>query len=319
MFTGFEAKRWRGAVTGLRRDYYWVTKRSILGDAPKDFIKVYEPGEGRRNDPRSWPAYIAKFGHKWYPSESVTEQLMTRIGEWLGFDMASSRLMRADDQIRFLSRYFLEEDESLVHGAEIVAGRLVDALFVEEVEEQHLEKEIFTFQVLCEALRTLFPARGSTIVLDFLSMIAFDALVGNQDRHLYNWGVIVHPRGVREPRFSPIFDTARGLFWNTGDSGLVRYADPTVLKKYVVAARPLIGWDGEERVNHFRLVRNIASLSPEYGDHLRMVGSFDRMGLERMIDAEFSRLLSTARLELIKRCLQVRFDLYTDAIGGSEC
>ncbi|MDQ2841009.1 MAG: HipA domain-containing protein [Acidobacteriota bacterium] len=296
-----------------------MTDRSVGGDAPKDFIHVYCSGTGRRDNPDTWPSYIAKVGHKWYPSESVTEQLMTRVGEFLGFRMAESRLMYSCDQIRFLSRYFLLKDESLVHGAEIVAGHLVDSQFVEDVGQQHLEKDIFTFQVLCQSIRTLFPDAGSKILLDFVGMIAFDALVGNQDRHLYNWGVIDPTRGAADPRFSPIFDTARGLFWNTGEAGLQKYADSKSLNKYVEAARPLIGWDGERDVNHFRLVRNIAALSGEYRDHLCALGNCDLAALGAMITEEFSRLLSRSRVGLIQRTLELRFCLYAKAVREATC
>lgn len=97
---------WHGKIFPLRKGYYIVIEdKSVGGDAPKDFIKVYEYGTGLRSRPHTWTAYIAKVGHKWYPMESITEYLLNRIGEVLGLEMAFSRLMVAGEQIRFLSRY----------------------------------------------------------------------------------------------------------------------------------------------------------------------------------------------------------------------
>lgn len=86
----------------------------------------------RRNNPLTWPLYIAKTGHKWYPVESITN----RLGRVFGIRMADSRLGVINGQLRFLSRYFLDvEKETLAHGAEIFAGYLKDQAFVEKVEK----------------------------------------------------------------------------------------------------------------------------------------------------------------------------------------
>ncbi len=127
--SGFFTK-WQGLIPPLRKGNYYVQKIHIAGDAPKDFIHVYEYGEARKKDRKKWPGYIAKVGHKWYPMESITEHLLNKIGGVLGLKMAQSRLMLAGDQIRFLSKYFLKKDERLVHGAQIYAGFLEDKTFV---------------------------------------------------------------------------------------------------------------------------------------------------------------------------------------------
>jgi hypothetical protein len=270
--------------------------------------------------PPSWPAYIAKVGHKWYPAESVTEQLMTRLGETLELRMANSRLMICDGQIRFLSRYFLQREESLVHGAEILGGYLADEKFVAAVGEEKLEQDVFTFNVFCEAMRARFPANANDILMEFVRMIGFDAIAGNQDRHLYNWGVIVHPTAVRPPRFSPIFDTARGLFWNEPESQLARFDSDQSLRGYVEKAQPLIGWEGEAQVNHFSLVRHVADHDPRYRAalaHLCPSGTDERIG--ELLEKEFKPLFSSQRRTLIKRCLALRLELFLASVGKAKC
>ena len=83
---------------------------------------------------------------------------MTRLGQAFGMRIAESRLMLCDGQVRFLSRYFLKRDESLYHGAEILADYLQDRAFVGHVGEQRLESEMFTFQVVCTAVEPCSPA-----------------------------------------------------------------------------------------------------------------------------------------------------------------
>lgn len=89
-----------------------------MGDAPKSFIALYDYEEDskiRKSNTDTWPRYIAKVGHKWYPIESINEYLINRTGEMLGLNIASSRLVMAGEQVCFLSRYFLKDNESFEH------------------------------------------------------------------------------------------------------------------------------------------------------------------------------------------------------------
>src|ERR1035437_3150036 len=225
-YSGFDIST-QADIHPLRQGYFRKVDISMSGEAPKDFLKIFEHGRGRKAHPESWPGYIAKVGQKYYPNESVTEQLLTRLGHLLGMQMASSRLMWVRGQLRFLSEYFLGPNESLVHGAEIFAGYLADDRdFVKKVEEMKMTQEIFTFQVVEEAVRSRFPAQADGILQNFVRLLGFDAVVGNNDRHYFNWGVITHVSGLRPPRFSPIYDTARALFWNSDEVGLEKFDRP---------------------------------------------------------------------------------------------
>lgn len=98
----------------LKLGKYRLCEVAIAGDAPKDFVQIYEYGVATRKRRENWPKYIAKVGHKWYPMESVTEHFLTRLGQQLGFRMAKSKLIMAHGQLRFCSRYFLKPEQSLV-------------------------------------------------------------------------------------------------------------------------------------------------------------------------------------------------------------
>ena len=320
-------KRWTGHpqlildVPALRTGRYYVDDRQVGGDAPKDFIWVYQtrPGGVRPADWRKWPAYIAKVGHQFYPAESVSEQVITRVGQMLGMRIADSQLMICAEQLRFMSRFFLRNEEILNHGAEILMGYLADKDFVEGVAAEKAEKTLFTFQVFCTAIRAIFPADHSEILHGFVRMIGFDALVGNQDRHFYNWGVITHPTGAVSPRFAPIYDTARGLFWNSTEQGLAKFSQAESLTAYVRNSRPEIGWDGwkesDGELRHFDLIASIAASDTTYWGWLENLGKTAMASLadcEGMIDAEFGDLLSETRRKLIKQCLRMRFQRYVE-------
>jgi hypothetical protein len=61
---------------------------SMTGDAPKDFITDSEYRPGHRTRQQRSESYIAKVGSKFYPNESITEQLITEIGKSYGLKIA---------------------------------------------------------------------------------------------------------------------------------------------------------------------------------------------------------------------------------------
>lgn len=311
--SGFKTN-WGGLIPSLRKGYFYVVDIPISGDAPKDFIKVYEYGSARKTNRRKWTAYIAKVGHKWYPIESITEYLLNRIGETLGLKMAASRLMIGNEQIRFLSKYFLGKDERLVHGAQIYSAMLGDEDFVENIEAQGMSRDFFTFQFTEEAIKNSFPEHKDQILCELVKLLIFDAVVGNNDRHFYNWGVITHLKGDEPPRFSPVYDTARGLFWNQSEKWIADFvSQPKQLEqriaKYADNSRPKIGWENVLNINHFQLVellhqddKRYCYLCKDFLQHNSLNKIFE------VLDSEFYQLLSLQRMSLIKRCLIYRFE-----------
>ncbi len=310
---------WQKYVSVIKRRNYFIDPNvSMGGDAPKDFIKVYSYGTVRRRNRHKWTAYIAKVGHKWYPVESITEHLLNRIGQELGFTMAHSKIVIIGNQLRFLSEYFLKPaTEELVHGADIYAGYLSDENkdFVHEVEAQKIAQTFFTFQFAENALRQMFPKYADTLLFGLVKILLFDAMIGNNDRHFYNWGIVRNISGTKPPTFAPIYDTARGLFWNDSDAKIEEKArsyrkNKSTLDKYINGAKPKTGWDGDESINHFQLVAHLCSSRQHYKDFLaKIIQEPQEEKVFAMIDGEFGRLMTANRLFLIKECLKSRFEI----------
>jgi hypothetical protein len=313
-YSGFKPRHSKIAIP-KRHEYFVVTNIAIAGDAPKDFIKYYHFGEGRKDKPQSWPSFIAKLGHKHFPVESITEHLITRLGNIFGFNMAKSELACLGGQIRFLSKYFIENPctQVLEHGADLYAAYLNDREFVLEIENKHKALDFFTVQFTQDTLKHFFPEDYEVLMTEFLKLLVFDALIGNNDRHFYNWAVIRDIRNIVKPVFSPIYDSARGLFWNDSeDKILTLYNEKARLDAYILkyseGSTPKIGWDGLSKINHFELLDKIKTLPIIINcETMKHVCSNDTLNSAfNMIDSEFKHLLSFERKALIKKCLAYR-------------
>ena len=309
-----------GVLVVKRGNYFVDDSVSVDGDAPKKFIGIYDYkllDHKHKANRKNWIRYIAKTGHKWYPTESVTELLMNRLGVIFGLTMADSRIAMIGGQLRFLSRYFLHPaQEELVHGADILAGYLNESTrYVEEVDEQKMTRDLFTLQVIEDAVASLFLYQKDEIMHELVRLIIFDALVGNNDRHFFNWGVVRSVESRFQPFFSPVYDTARGLFWNYSESKVkdIVEVNKTVvshIRRYCKDSRPKIGWEGEKNPNHFQLFGQIYShefhVTNDEVAEMLAPDVLERMIME--VRRNFQSLMSVNRVTLICKCLEYRFN-----------
>ncbi len=326
--SGFIPKE--GSVKVIKNNQYsYINLGSIIGDAPKCMVALYDyerEGNIRKANPRTWRKYIAKSASKWYPNESITEHLLNELGRSLGLNMANSCIRRVNKQIWFLSEYFIKEEEQLVHGADFYALYLNgDIDFVEAIQDNKKidDQHFFNIQLVKEIFIKYFPFDYSNLFESFIKMLIFDGIVGNNDRHAYNWGVIKSVK-VNEPmRFAPVYDTARGLYWNISENNVLKVLASVDkngynrnIENYILSSRPKIGWDGEGSLNHFELLKRI--YSSEMGitkqNFVNLVSENNLKKCLSVVNNDFKELFSENRRELITKCIKLRFEKINEFI-----
>jgi hypothetical protein len=302
----------------LKRHQFEIEKNTgVTGDAPKDILRVYrytKKSKIRKRNPSTWARYIAKLGHKYYPIESITEQLMTRIGQCFKFNMANSILAKFSGQLRFMSEIFLPINQSLalIHGAELYARYLEDSDFVEKIEVQNCSAEFFSVQFTENVFYSVFPEHADCLFNEYLTVLLFDALIGNNDRHFYNWGIISNVETDAVIGFAPIYDSARGLFWHETEEKLSHISKnetqkENFIKKYANNSYPKTGIEGFSKINHFDFIKEINWLYPQnsFGNYINDKYLFQA---QRMIIDEFAGLMTNTRQSFIIDLLQYRFE-----------
>ncbi len=309
-----------GKIEQLKEGNYNVVDVNLDGDAPKQFIKAYfhtPGGKVKKSKPSSWISFIAKTAEKWYPHESVIEFMINRIGQELGLKMNGIRLVRANGQIRFLSQYFLRPHEALIHGAEICGHFLEDMEFAARVaNDKKTARDLFTFEFIEQAIQAVFPNAAESILEDLVRMITFDALVGNNDRHFYNWAVVRSPdRENAQPYLAPLYDSSRGLLWNISDEKIVHNYQTqkngsNFVGKYVKNAYPRISIEGNPEVDHFALLAFLKEKRQPYRPIIEtMASTSSEQKVLQLVEREFRRHFVHERMEMTIQILKTRFGI----------
>lgn len=303
-------------VETIKQENFKVLDVSAGGDAPKDVIRMYcYDGIIRKQSLRTWPTYIVKIGHKWYPNESVTEQLITEIGKMIRVKIAESRLANIEGIVRFCSKHFHSKKQVLNHGAEILSRYIdeSDSKWVDELDQKKQIKAFVNVEDVITAIRNVFDDNEDRLIENFVSMLLFDCFVGNNDRHYYNWGVVTHLEGKHAPYFAPIYDSARALWWNSADKFIISlHNDPAKeksnVKKYIERSMPKISIPKNENCNHFELVEHLNEKGYITPKNFNIYADKDILSnICEMIDRKFRNLMIVERRELIKETLTLRW------------
>jgi hypothetical protein len=161
------------------------------------------------------------------------------------------------------------EGEVLVHGNEIIAGRV---LGYDLHKRRHTSDH--TFERIRQAILEVCGGRCKEDLGQFAGYLVFDALIGNTDRHHENWALLRREAGPSQHRLAPSFDHASSLGREMRDERRI-----LLLKEKRIPDYLRKGWGaiyletlGESAVSPLELVNRLASKFPElFGPWLKRV------------------------------------------------
>ena len=189
-----------------------VDSSEQLGTKPKQWLRD-------RNDRRwlyKWlsPAQAARGrGEDW------AEKVVGEIAVSLEVPCAQIELAHRGNTRGILSLDVVRDDFDLVHGNELLAGR-VAGYPVSDLRNVAAYRVDTIVAVLTGAQPS--PASGRAAIEDFAGYLLLDALVANTDRHHQNWAVLVPQRGSRNAMLAPTFDHASSLACGLTDDARVQ-------------------------------------------------------------------------------------------------
>ena len=177
--------------------------------------------EGHRRYILKYPR-VFDVGVSW---EDITELIASQIGKLLKLKMMDVAIVQRDGRRGALLKNFVPYKGQFLEGGSILS----------EFEEYESDK-------LLELKNETLINAGFDIIerleywqvvkKEFIAMNFFDILIGNQDRHPFNWMMLYYEDGNKS--FSPIYDNGASLGFRFDDNQLNMYiTNETQLHKYI--------------------------------------------------------------------------------------
>lgn len=171
-----------------------------LGTKPKQWLVRPADGELWLWKESTWNT--SKGGRRFRKGDDWSERVACEIARELGIPVADVELASHEERPGVVSRRFVSRSEGLVHGNELLVQQL-----------DPCGMPIYTVEAVMSVLADVAPPAGydalPTAVSWFAGYLVLDALIGNTDRHIENWGVVRHISG--QDRLAPSFDHASSL------------------------------------------------------------------------------------------------------------
>jgi len=150
------------------------------------------------------------------------------------------------------------------------------------------------------------------VITPLYSMIIYDAIIGNTDRHRENYGFLFSsplPTLTEFPTFSPLFDNATCLFWNKNDEQVIQTSIKSGLSKYAKNCFSLITIPDKPKINHFELFDSLLNfgannvISPPIWN--RFIETYNKYPVSSLIQPT-ELWFSAQRRQLIAEYIEVR-------------
>lgn len=249
---------------------------------------------------------ISQKGVSW---EDVTELIAADIGQLLGLKMMDVEIVMRDNRRGSLLKNFIptgvtnEEGGSMLSMLDSYQNFLECNLSGEELIQvgfQQMEQLMF----------------WESIKKDFIKMNFFDILIGNQDRHPYNWMVLFH--APREQVLSTIYDNGASLGFRFDDQKLMTYIqNENKLEKYMRDSTVKAGIFEKKKVKALDMAQYLCMYYPkESSTIINRIKNFDFDKFHEIIDEHI--ILTEKQNQWLKLIISFRRGKLLQWVGEEE-
>ncbi|PBJ25542.1 hypothetical protein BSG18_09780 [Pseudomonas ogarae] len=273
--------------------------------------------------------YMFKLSDEKYPEQYWAELIAYQIGLLLNIDVppAHAAFDSMTGECGSLSEWFYTPDEEVFFAA--------GYFFYREIK--NFDKDRGTQHNLLTAQKLSIDFIGDNQIFDFWSMLMFDAVIGNTDRHQDNWGYLItsspntksvarrkgEQYGLRL-KFAPWFDNGTSLGYQILERKFSQW-DAFRLDNFIRKGTHHIRWapDNLVQVGHLESMDFISKHNPKVRALiLRKLKQFDTAHfinfMEQLVDLPMPphARLTKARANFVIRLTLRRIELITEKLNA---
>jgi len=280
-------------------------------DSTLEKIELLAP-ERTPNESEGHRRYILKYprifeiGVSW---EDITELIASQVGKLLKLKMMDVEIVQREGRRGALLKNFVPYRGQFLEGGSILSD-------FEEYESPILSElkgeDLINFGLdMIEKLPF-----WKDIKKEFIAMNFFDILIGNQDRHPFNWMMLYYEDGKKS--FSPIYDNGASLGFRFDDEKLKMYLSNEIqLHKYIRNTKVKAGLFEYKQVKAKDLIKVLKNrYNEESSIIIAQIEAFDFYKYEGYITR--SLFLTEKQKEWLKLIISIRQEYILKWYKGEE-
>lgn len=289
-----------------------------IGSKPKRLLIC----PASQSDPFLIPGhkYLFKVASGWQKYQIWSEIISYEIAKYIGisvppcFCAIDSNSMDFGVLVEFFYGYPREnKSERLIHASDLLQ-RVGANKYDQKTGRPHYFRQNVAISRAFVGSEKSFEWWGTTF--------AFDALIGNTDRHPENWGFVINGAGdQRQTSFAPIFDNGTSLGYERTEASLSSLVGDN-LTRYVLRGTHHCAWDASDRKGglHFELCAKLAALDRHAGAAVKNVIQLNMAYVSDVLEwccrFDSPTPFTANRAEFVLRLVDARRDQLVHAIGG---
>jgi len=228
---------------------------------------------------------VFKLSRSWCPWQFWCEIIAYRFGSVIGVKVPPAHIglskiyeKNVDTYAALIEWFYDESKDIYITGEQIMVGLIED--FDTEKGRKHNLKTI----------RDFFKDNKEALKY-WASVLTFDTLIGNTDRHQENWGLVLknaklNPKKGGEVYPSPAFDNGTALGYEILEEKLDKF-DDVKLKSYMAhkKAKHHMKWslDNDERLNFYQFMKKFTMAFPQIKPIIAQHLSFTYQQVEEVL------------------------------------
>ncbi|WAA12427.1 HipA domain-containing protein [Fervidibacillus halotolerans] len=253
-------------------------------------------------DPQTSHEYMFKIPRE-NTGEAWAEKISSEIGKLLGLSMVDVHLAVRKNIYGIIAKKFTSGTEEFYEGGDLITS------IVDEFDRYKLD--YYNFENISKVLKEF------QLDKEFVAIPIFDALIGNQDRHCDNWGIIRTKTGYR---LAPIYDNGASLGFQLKEERIkLMLKDSNMFKAFTNRSYSLIGIGGKKKPKHMELLSVIRKKYPkEVEKEMDRLVLLDRDNVIHLLNTIPSSIMSDIYKEWVEKLLLFRKEWILTWRNGSE-